>query len=624
MIAGRPKSNVFTKIVAHCAVDPVSIQPSRTRRVEREPCSDGTTSYKLIFPTPGSAEAEDVLPFTDWALTPLLAEPFAEALLVLLSAAGPGTKRITLSTLRAGFGAFLATSIPTDRLACFDLAHITPALVSAFITWLNRPDPATGSALFSVNTRVHRLGVLRRVVEELRRGTWKERLAPNLRVPRHVWRSLARQTAPTPAIQHEKFACIYRACADDVRSVMADVEEGRRLIAASRGRVPVNPQSRTDYQDLGVCLAALDQIFPNVIPDMNKIRQVNPYLERAISRIHGGSDLIRYFYPSAQLLIPFILLLQVHLAYNPETVLGSTIQDYTIDEVLGVSRVRASAFKGRAGARQPRSVPATSDPDNPASILAFLDRWTKRLRDHAPPHQANRLFLFVQTKGRKSVKSFAHPHGAQADNCWSSNLLVFCKKHDIYFTPRQVRQTVLDTTHALTGGDLRAIMAVGVQRDPRVVLNHYTSDRARQDDTEALAAAMDLRQRDHKSAGRIDALRVAADGGDVGAATPGWICLDPYDSPLPDQTKGRLCQAYGRCPGCPLAQLDIESPLACVHAHDLLTRVDEAMERLPAEAWLSKWAPVRQALISKWLYRFSPKIRARAEALSVPCLPPVE
>jgi hypothetical protein len=47
---------------------------------------------------------------------------------------------------------------------------------------------------------------------------------------------------------------------------------------------------------------------------------------------------------------------------------------------------------------------------------------------------------------------------------------------------------------------------------------------------------------------------------DLKSATPGFGCLNPYESPLADETVGRLCQLEGHCARCPNAILRSDNP----------------------------------------------------------------
>jgi hypothetical protein len=281
---------------------------------------------------------------------------------------------------------------------------------------------------------------------------------------------------------------------------------------------------------------------------------------------HGGlAKHARYFYPSSRDLVPFVVLLAVHTAYNPDTILGCTHDDISFEPGVGAARVvvepslanvdgdpaaervKAKAFKGRARAKQPRSFPVTADPDNPAELLAFLERWTDRIRPHVPPRYANRVFVFGTHRRARAATSYVNERGTLSNTVWKHSLKKFCRKHGLReFTLRQIRQTVIDLAHELSGGDLRAVLAVGGQRSADTINSHYTSSGARERNYEGLAAAGALMWRDRMARGRADARRAAEIGGDVGAATPGWGCLDPYDSPVPGLPAGA---AEHRVPG---------------------------------------------------------------------------
>jgi hypothetical protein len=224
------------------------------------------------------------------------------------------------------------------------------------------------------------------------------------------------------------------------------------------------------------------------------------------------------------------------------------------------------------------------------------------------------------------VKSYQHLTGdASNDRVWNWALARFIQDHALEpFTLKQIRTTWLDFAHDEFGGDMRALLALGGQKSPDTINLHYMSDGARQRNDERLGEAVNLMWRDRATGDRADARRATEFGGDPGAATPGWICLDPYDSPVPGQRRGRACEAYGRCRGCPLAQIDAGSPIACYYAYDLLARIDEAREKIGPQNWVTKWAPLRQRLTGYWLRLFPEDVYGSSTLLQLRPIPPVE
>jgi hypothetical protein len=146
-------------------------------------------------------------------------------------------------------------------------------------------------------------------------------------------------------------------------------------------------------------------------------------------------------------------------------------------------------------------------------------------------------------------------------------------------------------------------------------------DGAKQRDEERLAEIMQVRGRWRQTQGKIET-RGRPEHTDIGAATPGWTCLDPYSGLY--GPKDTLCSAYAQCPVCPLGSIDFQSPYACAQAHNLLEAVRRAAETMAPQAWLDRMAPVQQKLVNAWLCQFSEPVRKAAEKLSLPPLPAPE
>ena len=138
------------------------------------------------------------------------------------------------------------------------------------------------------------------------------------------------------------------------------------------------------------------------------------------------------------------------------------------------------------------------------------------------------------------------------------------------------------------------------------------------EDMMKLAEIMQVRERWRQTKGKVET-RGRPEHTDVGAATPGWTCLDPYAGL--HGPKDTLCSAYAQCPVCPLGSVDFQSPYACAQAHNLLEAVRRAAETMAPQAWLKRMAPLQQKLLDTWLPQFSEPVRKAAQMLSLPPLP---
>ena len=75
-----------------------------------------------------------------------------------------------------------------------------------------------------------------------------------------------------------------------------------------------------------------------------------------------------------------------------------------------------------------------------------------------------------------------------------------------------------------------------------------------------------------------------------------------------------MCSAYGACPGCALAHLNLQDGYALARVLQLKVKIEQAQTLLPAARWLTAWAPRLQRLIEYWLPRFQDETVIREAA----------
>ena len=601
-------------VSSNIAVVP-SAQDATGRRIERGK-DNGVPFLRAVFPGLGWAEPQ-VIDLSYLLDVPHLAGPFSEAFSEAYAIRASKTRILASVALRT-----VCAYLLQNNLASIRLEDLTTARLNGFVKWLNQIDPASGHARWAVRSRQGYLVVVRILISWLaRRAPWTQQMPKDLCVPMFCWPGAKRQSKPTPVLTDDDLRAVYRACLTEALETRKQVTERIERMKEASDRVPTRPKTYRDYTDLGTCLAALAQAFPDTVPSYDRIREEDPFLFGAISRAHGGILAVRsILYPDGRLLIPFVLLLAIHTRYNPQTLLDSNLEDCAIEERLGQRVLVFRAYKGRSHSRQLSITPVEHEaPDNPASIIAFLREWTQRARRLAPPYLANRLLLFVPRQTHPTVTTYSRYSANGHSGTWRSGLRQFCEDHHLMpFSLAQIRPTILDLGTVLNSGDLRAAQALGNHRGIDTTYVHYLSDAQRQRNAERLGEVMTLRNRWRETHGCVDPRERPHDA-DQGAATPGWSCLDPYDSPF--SSKGKLCTGYGLCPVCPLAQLDLRSPYACAQAHNLLDAVRRTRETMAPQAWLARMAPIERRLSGFWLPKFSAATYRRASQLDLPVLP---
>ena len=183
---------------------------------------------------------------------------------------------------------------------------------------------------------------------------------------------------------------------------------------------------------------------------------------------------------------------------------------------------------------------------------------------------------------------------------------------------------MLDMVEVLYGGDIRMKAAAAVHSAPQTTYAKYTTSGQMARGDESLGWVSLWRERWRETRGKVDPRCMPlGKGADVGAATPGWQCADPFTGPL-NTEQGKPCKAYGMCPICPHAGIDETSSYAAAQALKLLSAIDKASETMSPAAWLEKWGPVRLKLVDGWLRNFSSAVLSEATKESSAPLPSLE
>jgi hypothetical protein len=263
-------------------------------------------------------------------------------------------------------------------------------------------------------------------------------------------------------------------------------------------------------------------------------------------------------------------------------------------------------------------------PDNPAFLWQFLVEWTEWFRPTVASDWQDRLFLYVPgyTSPNKRMQGFDGQTNPGGDSNFNYAYKAFFQDHQLtYYTFMQFRPTGLDIVDVEFGGDIRAKQTAAGHAEVQTTYQSYTTDAQMQRGDEALAQLSAARERFRRTQGNSDPRR-KPQGADIGAATPGWTCVDPYDSPLYE--KNKLCDGYGRCPACPLGSMNSNDCYSSAQALNLLDAIDEAVENMAPAAWLERYGPCRKAVTEFWLPQIPDHVLRRVGQMKLPALPPLE
>ncbi|AWL05889.1 hypothetical protein ACFOHT_19365 [Massilia oculi] len=638
--------------------DATSLDKARRYRLVRS-----AGNIKLMCPKEGEKK-EGAVDLSYLLTFPHLTEPFAQATQEICK-----NKAFAYATcdrmgreLKTGFFAYLEEK----SLNNIRLEQLTTLHVEGFKNWLDRGNKK-GVAIYALETRGHKMGYFRKVVQYLKKSDkWIPQLAADLEIRPGMWAGQQENVKSTPIIHIEDYQKIYNACKEEIIEITVRVRGLRAALHKNLDHptaLAPEPAERTvygkgipatfrnPYKDLGVLLATLYRRYPRQIPTYEWLKALNDRsLAEAVNQ-RGISNISPCFYPSVRDLVPFVLMMAIHLEYNKATLMGSKMSDYrlvtgklgrpefeacssviededtadSVEEKRDEKLFRGAPRKKRARYRlQEKILPVEDAPDNPAFIWQFLMEWTGWFRPTSAPQWQDRLFLYVTgyTSANKRMQGFDGKTDPGGDPNFDFAYKAFFGDHGLtYYTFRQFRPTGLDIVDVEFGGDIRAKQAAAGHAEVQTTYQRYTTDAQMQRGDESLAQLSTVRERFRQTQGKSDPRR-KPEGADIGAATPGWTCSDPYDSPLYE--KDKLCGGYGRCPACPLGSINSDNCYSAAQAFNLLDAIDKAAETMAPVAWLERYGPSRRALTKFWLPQLPQYVLEQVRQMKLPPLPPLE
>lgn len=629
-----------------------------------------TRTLELVVPNDTSPSGEQSFDITELISFPGLWQPFSDAMLQKTK-----DSRYSISTISSKCDSLkkFFEYLKLINAYSYTLDQITTTVIEGYIIWLDRPNQ-DGTVVYSANSKIGIVSTLRLLIASLQASDkWSKLIAQDVHVRTRIWFRGQTNKSLASTLSDSDYGAIYKACENEIIITMERVQHLRSLMQANLlnpvALLPDLPRNEklyhesskrpiravwanNPYKDLGILLATMHYRVPDIVIRDSIISNFQDeflsYAARS-TRVHGGvSAYEQCFYPSPRDLIPFALMMAIHLDYNPDTLLKSKVSDYRISknqydrkefvapnlsgnsatfldsDTVRIDDFKAFAKKGRSkNKRQEQIRPATNDPDNPAAIWKFLIEWTKFLRPHLQAGFRERLFVFVPAAKKRNPRGFKSVNGnCSTDGAWVENLMKFYKENNLKYYPLQkFRIKGLDISDVLFKGDIRAKQAAGNHVHPDITYRHYTTIAQRQRGDEYLAQISHGRQRWRETKGKID-IRNMPDGADLGAATPGWTCLDPFSPP--NGPTGKLCMKFGECPNCPHGSIDPNDAYCCAQAWNLLAAIDNASTTLPPESWMMRWNPVKEKLLKHWLPRFSTCVKDEAKLIRLMPLPNLE
>lgn len=584
-----------------------------SRFISRE--EDGT--YVVSFPKHHSVVSKGPIRLSSLHRYPNIADAIAFGYTMHgLSVTGATRRYYIWQGISSGFLKFVDSFEMLRGGQPLELREIDKDFLRAFKDWLD--DPENGSLSRTELTRRIKIQEIQLVLKALMSSKiWAPHLSPKLELLQNLYPGAHRRIKHTDILDDVTLERLYVAAADDCEAIIKQHRSDRRFLAeAIERQVPLEAAGQNPFD----CAAFMLRQFGQPLPPYWRLIRKTKYSRSVSADVYAQMQ--RILYPDLDELLPFMLLLSIMFAFNPGVVLNMTHDDYETETLFGRERIRLKPFKPRSHRNQINTVLATDDLDNPRTIFTHLTRRCERLRELLPPEFQNRVFVRFSPAVNRGVAVEI------TDDALRDAIARFCERHGEFepFQLKQIRPTTLDLVHEITGGNLLAMQQVANHSDPNTTQEFYTSAAFQRRNEEMLAAGMQQLERKYRTEGRVDPVERHRLRSDLASATPGFACLDPFNSPQPGQGKG-LCQAYGRCPVCELAMIDPTSPHAYAYLFKLRKALDDAAGRL-GPAWLYRWAPVKEKVTTFWARLFTdPEVVKRGVQLAtftIPDLPALD
>ncbi|RYH67974.1 MAG: hypothetical protein EON54_03295 [Alcaligenaceae bacterium] len=550
---------------------------------------------------------------------PLLADKLAVAYFRLAKNLAVGTRINYLGDLSNGFFSFLKeVHFPPKDFATTD---ISSEVLDRFTDWLRGRDK--GVQRLKIEDQKRYYSAIRRIVQKLDAGE----VAEDLRIPKPYFGKKA-PTPGRPIIDAEIYEAMLRASYNEMRvriaqvsSVLTGLEKRRTALGLGMTASRLNPQSLIDF------LLLLEFYYDTQIISSRQLHKEHPELAVHLQS-HGGFDEVHLQRaPSDRALVPFVIVFSAFTNYNPETARGvnvSRIKEYSL---FGTKRIAVFGEKDRATSLQKRTFARDAD-EGADQLIEFIKLWTAPIRARANLLDQDRLFLFAITRGRSAgtVANWVDPSKRVApSHGWYRPLLRFQKENGLpAFTLAQIRGTSLDRVREDFLNDIKAVQTLGGQKSADLLEAKYNSSANHARNDERLIKTVAVRRRWVSTGGKTHDPRGEPWITDLGCATPGFRCFDPFDSPVLGELKGRLCQAYGHCPNCGLAHVARLDPHALGRILQLRKRVAEVRERTSPARWKEVWEPISQRIDNIWLPQFSDDAWVKAKNLTLSAIPDLE
>ena len=598
--ASTASENVVTFLPTAVRPDGASAISQIHSRIDQTPDPvTGTPRLRVIIP---GEKTPEIYELTSLMVQPQLSLFLAEGFRRWAGTVVRSSRLTGWRIINSQVSSFLATQ--GQELALASIDHVYWA---TFTTWLNGPRRCDGQP-WAPSTRASVLSTMKNCITALldhpEHGAIATALMDKSGFPNNCWPGQHKRRIPTAVLSPIERHAMILASLGEIAGIRerlnerhAILEAGRALLESARNE-GCAPPYRTEF---GVCAAHVLEAFPERLASLSDLDALDHALGRAARSAHGMSPIRKLLHVTFRDLVPFVLLIGVKTAFNPDSLLSLTWNqvkmsaDKRIVTFLGV-KSRASGLQisiVKDGAKVDHDFPGEPGVSfGLADVLDLLRRFTEHTRDIlTDPDHANRLFIGAPAWGGTTVKAYTNSKGTIVDGAWKTTLAKFIKHHGLKpFTLVMIRSSEGEMEWRRTG-DLLAVRDRLGHKSVSTTRTHYTSGGMRRESQERVAETQAIFHRWAQTEGRVDPRHQPARC--RSAATPGFGCLDPFDSPRSGQRKGKFCTAYGECPDCPLAQAWPRDVQAAAYYLALQKAIHDArLGRISPAHWAKKWPSI--------------------------------
>ncbi|PDS57767.1 hypothetical protein CO663_16945 [Rhizobium anhuiense] len=505
-------------------------------------------------------------------------------------------------------------------------ADISQRLIDAFLPWLkdesdvrprlNETRTIKGIARRTAYNTVHDF-----LAFLARSDQFGHMIVEELVFERNVSAGSHKEVVHFDSLTDLKLTQIRIACIAEISQTLNNLAIGARILADNSINVPdLQNTSGAAFKDVAICIKAYHEAEKLKLSPSEFSKHCRG-LDRAMGGppFHSFTDILSYLHFSKRSLVPFVCLLAMHTFFNPDTILTVTWEGLEDSKIYGTARRALSGMKYRGGPSKQTKTFATNvkRDHSPAKLLEALELNTKYTATFLPISDTTPIFCYARRDGSvgKFTKSGEFRHV----------LLEFISDHNLpHFTLAQFRKTGGDLLDS-AGKDDPAIKKKGLnQQRTETTEGSYETSATKSRRAEVLATSLNIRARRVEAEGRMDSRGDSLPTEQRLAATPGFSCQEPYDSPYSDQIKGRLCTAYCCCPDCPLSAVDIDSAVDCARVVQVRRVLMDARTTVEPSRWRVRLEPQLRAIDEIWLPSFSQKAKRGSRSQSFPPLPSVE